>query len=356
MTHERKNRTHGVFSLILVVSLAGCGTRNKEQSAGDSVDQTLNTVVTPVEVAVAQRKTLSVSKTYSGTLEGIEQANIVPKISERITSVNVRVGQEVHAGQVIAILDKSGASSQFYQAEAGFRNAEKTLQRMKSLYEEGAIALQALDGTQTAYDVSKANFDAARSAVELGTPISGIVTAVNGSLGDLTTPGAPVATVARIDQMKAIFNLNESDVTNLAVGQQVQVHAETNRDARAFGKIIQLSKSADVRSRSFEIKALFHNTPERWFKPGMFCNVEVQIVQRSKTLVVPNVAIQSDGVSNGVFLLRGGRALRRAVQVGVTDGTDTEILSGLAESDTVVTTGSTSVDDSSFVSVSSRSH
>lgn len=227
---------------------------------------------------------------------------------------------------------------------------------MKSLYKEGAISLQALDGTQTQYDVAKANFDAARSAVELTTPIAGVVTAINVSVGDLATPGSVLATIAKVGRLKVTFNINETDVTNLAIGQKIQVYSESKSDAVVEGRIVQLSKSADVKSRTFEIKAMFPNTADRWFKPGMFCKVKVQVSPRTKTLVVPNAAIQSDGITNRVFLVHNGRSYQQIVQAGVSDGNYTEILGGLAEHDTVVTTGATTVRDSGYVNIANRSN
>jgi RND family efflux transporter MFP subunit len=343
----------GILLAFLTLTLLECGSQKKEEP-NTSNGPELSTAVVPIEVAVAERKNISVSRTFSGTLEGEEQANIVAKISERVTGIAIHVGEAVVAGQVTITLDKSGASSQYYQAEANFKNAEKTLERMKSLYAEGAISLQTVDGTQTAYDVAKANFDAARSTVELTTPIPGVVTAVHVSVGDISVPGSVLATVAKIARMKVIFNINETDVTNFSIGQRVQVYSESTSDVKVDGQIVQLSKSADIRSRSFEIKAVFPNTSNRWFKPGMFCRVTVDLAPRQKTLVVSNAALQSDGVTNRVYVVRKGRAFLRVVQVGVTDGQNSEILQGLAERDTVATVGVTNLKDSSVVSVASR--
>jgi RND family efflux transporter MFP subunit len=334
---------------LLLLSLAGCGSGKKDPAA-DKGTNIQNTTV-PIEAVTAVRDDLIVTKRYSASLEGEDQANIVPKISERITSIHAHVGDAVQAGQTVLLLDKSGASSQYYQAEAGFKNAEKTLSRMKSLYEEGAISLQSLDGTQTQFDVAKANFDAARSAVELTTPISGVVTAMNVNVGDLSMPGAVLATIAKIDKMKAIFNISEEEAANLAVGQKVQVYSETRQDAKSDGRVVQISKSADVKSRTFEIKALISNTRDRWLKPGMFCKVDVQLSPRVKALVVPNASIVSDGITSRVFVVMNGRAFQRPVTVGATDGDRSEILNGLAESEQIVTTGVTNVKDSSLVSL-----
>ena len=201
------------------------------------------------------------------------------------------------------------------------------------------------------FDVAKANFDAARSAVELTTPIAGIVTAVNVNVGDLAVPGAVLATVARIERMKIIFNMNETDIPAVVLGQSVMVYTDVNPDARAEGRIVQLSKSADVRSRSFEVKALFPNRADRWFKPGMFGKVRLEISPKEEMLVVPAAAIQSEGEESRVYVVRGGRSYLRQITTGVSDGERTVVLSGLAEGDTVATLGANNLKDSSDVAV-----
>ncbi len=327
--------------------LAGCGKpQNAEKKEGN-----LSYATIPVEIAVVYKQNLSVTKQYSGTLEGEEQANIVAKISERITVINAQVGQPVKAGQVLVVLDRSGATSQYYQAQAAFNNAAKTYERMKALFKEGAISQQSLDGTQTAYEVAKANFDAAKSAVELTTPIPGVVTAVNVSVGDLTAPGAVLMTVAKIGRMKVDFDVSETDLGSLTAGQKVQVYSEARPDVKIVGKIVQLSKSADVRSRTFQIKALFGNTPDNWFRPGMFCRVNAAVSSHGKQLVVPATSIISDGVTNRVFIVSNGRSFQRTVRTGLTDGKVFEILDGLEERDTVITTGATSARDSGYVTI-----
>jgi len=339
---------------VVSVLVAGCASPKKQQSRAEENSTASSANIVPIEVAVVEQKPLSITKTFSGTLEGEEQANIVAKISERITGISVRVGESVRSGQVILTLDKSGTSSQYYQAEAAFRNAQKTLERMKSLYAEGAISLQALDETQTGYDVAKANFDAARSAVELTTPLAGVVTAINVNTGDLADPGSILATVANVSRMRVIFDINEAEVPTISVGQKMQIHSDMRPDVVAEGRVTQLSKSADVRSRSFEIRAMFPNTPDKWFKPGMFCKIDVPMATRANALVIPSAAVQSDGTASSVFLVRGGRAFQRAVQMGVADVDNTEILRGLSAGDTVATIGTNNLRDSSFVRVTTE--
>jgi RND family efflux transporter MFP subunit len=309
----------------------------------------------PVETATVQRENLSLTKTYSGSLEGEEQANLVAKIPERVTAIKLQVGDHVSQGQVCITLDKSGSSSQYFQAEANFSNASKTLERMKSLFTEGAISQQALDGTQTAYDIAKANFESARSTVELSSPIAGIVTAINVTVGDLANPGVVLATVARNERMKVIFNLNETDVADLAVGQKVKVFADSRPDIVTEGTITQFFKSADTRSRSFEVRAMFPNTKDHWFRPGMYVKVTYDRAPRQNVLTIPTAAIQSTGETGRVFTVRNGRAFSTSVTSGVANDEKTEIVNGLAERDTVVVVGANDLQDSAYVSIAGSS-
>ena len=344
---ECKRTLCSLLLLSAFVSLLyGCGTR---EGGPDARNVTVRADSIPVQVALVQPKDLLVTKVYSGTLEGEEQANVVAKISERITDIKFHVGDFLMPGQTVVSLDKSGPSSQYFQAEASFENADKNLQRMKALLQEGAISQQSLDAAQTAYDIAKANFEAARSSVELSSPIAGAVTAVNANVGDLATPGAVLMTVANITRMKVIFNIGEVDIPKLFLGQSVRVHTESNPDRAIDGRIVQLAKSADVRSRSFEVKALFANTPDKRFKPGMFCKAEVRLLARKGSLAVPNAAVMSEGGKKSVFRIQDGIAFLRDVQTGDSDGSMTEILQGLKNGDTVATVGLNDLKDSTRV-------
>ena len=340
----------GVFLLSVTIMLnSGCGSKGENKNQDKDLTQ-LDTVA--VQVYRVTLSDIKLTKTFTGTLEGEEQANIVSKIPERITSINAQIGDNVKAGQILITLDKSGASSQFYQAQAGFLNAEKELSRMKSLYDAGAISQQMYDGTKTAYDIAKANFDAAKNTVELTSPINGIVTSISPNIGDIANPGIPLIVVASINKMKVIFDAGEEDIPNLAIGQNVGVFSELKSDLIQKGRISQISKSADIQSRSFELRAVFPNTSERWFKPGMFCRVNVQLKNKKNALTIPNSAITVVQNEKNIFVVNGNKASVRKIETGINNGTFTEVISGIKEGESVVTLGINNLKDGSVVHIS----
>ena len=337
--------------VVLLLIIQACGGKPKETN---STDKTKYIDTISVEAQQVGLKELALSKTFSGTLEGEDQANIIAKIPERITEIKIRVGDYVKAGSVLIELDKGGASSQFYQAQAAFLNAQKNFERMQNLLKVGAVSQQAFDGVQTQYEVAKANFDAARSTVEITSPLSGIVTALNVNIGDLANPQMPMATIANIGRMKAKFNVGESDVPSFYVGQSAQIFSELNPDVIQTGKIFQLSKSASVQSRTFEIQAMFSNTQDRWFKPGMFCRVSVNMKTKKDAIVIPLPAIIKEKSTDGVYVINNNKAFFKAITTGITDGKFVEVLSGLKTGEKIVTLGMNNLKDGTVVIVSNK--
>jgi RND family efflux transporter MFP subunit len=341
--------------LILILGLTFSAIQSCSKNAKDnSTDKTTYTDTVSVETYSVETRELAISKTFSGTLEGEEQANIIAKIAERIMNINTKVGDYVKAGDILVELDKSGAQSQFYQAQAAYLNAQKNLARMQNLIKVGAVSQQAFDAAETQYEVAKANFDAARSTVEITSPLSGIVTAINVNIGDLANPQFPMATVANIGRMKAKFNVSENDVPNFYVGQSAQIFSEMNPDVIQTGKISQLSKSANIQSRTFEMQATFSNTQDKWFKPGMFCRVNVNMKTKNNALVIPISAIIKNGNTESVYIINDGKSYLKNVTSGLTDANNAEVISGLKSGDKIVTLGMNNLKDGTVVIVSNK--
>jgi membrane fusion protein (multidrug efflux system) len=334
------------LSTILIIS-QGCGNKSEKKIALEDIKDYTDTV--SVESEIVKTGELSVTKLFSGTLEGEEQANIIAKIPERIMKINPKVGDYVKAGDILFELDKGGAQSQFYQAQAAFLNAQKNFDRMQNLLKVGAVSQQSFDAVQTQYEVAKANFDAARSTVEITSPLSGIVATINVNIGDLANPQMPMATVANIGRMKAKFNVGELDVPSFFVGQSVEIYSEIKPDIVQTGKVFQLSKSANVQSRTFEMQAIFPNTSDRWFKPGMFCRVKANMKTQKNALTIPLAAVVKTSNADGVYTINGNQAHFQPIETGITDGKLVEIKSGLKEGDKIVTLGMSNLKNGTVV-------
>ncbi len=248
----------GLLSLsffIFLIYANGCGSKSE-----DNTNIKLEVKPIPVNVAEVKKGTITQQKTFSGTLEGIEQASIIAKISERITDIKYNVNDYVKKDDVIFELDKSGPTSSYLQTQASFINAQKDYERMKALIDEGAISQQMLDQAKTAYDVANANFDASKSTVELTTPISGIVTDIKYNVGDWVTPGSELGIVANINEMVIKFYASEIEMRKIKMGEPVKIYSEFDKINSVKGKIYEISRSASSDARAFQVKAKFNNS------------------------------------------------------------------------------------------------
>ncbi len=335
---------------FLILNLVSCGGKSdNKQSAKTEFTDTVSVEIT--KVAMQQ---LTSRKTFSATLEGEEQANVYAKIPERITKIETKVGNYVTSGSLLFELDKGGSAAQFYQAKAAYLNAEKNYERMKNLLKAGAISQQAFDAAETQYEVSKANFDASKSVVEITSPLAGIVTAINVNLGDLSNPQMPLATVANIGKMKAKFNVGENDITTIYVGQHIQVYTEADPGKIQTGKITQISRSANIQSRTFEVQAIFPNTNDKFFKPGMFCTVSIELKTANDVFVIPASSIVDVNNEKGVYLVKDNKAYFQTVNTGLSNSQYTEVTSGLNAGETIVSVGMSYLKNGTVVIVSNK--
>ncbi len=334
-----------IFVSVFSAFLVGCG-NTSEKNDTIKMNETI-----PVSVTTVKKGDITIQKTYGGTLEGIQQADIVAKISERITAINAVVGEHVEKGKVIIELEKTGPTSQYMQAKANFENLEKDYERMKALLQQGAVSQQSVDQAETAYEVAKANFDAASSAVNLAAPITGTVTAINNNAGDWVNPGTDLATVADISNMIIKFSVGERDVQDLKLGKTVYVYSEFQKDLKMKGRITEISRSANLDSRSFLVKAQFTNTKDDFFKPGMFVKANVVLESEQNVIAIPTPSVIYNDKGVTVYVIKNGMAFPENIGVGLANDSVTVVKSGLSEGETLVTAGMNNLSDSSKVSI-----
>ena len=333
----------GIMILLLLFTQGCVGKSNQQNTEKEAA--------VPVEVAQVEKKTISESKTYSGTLEGIEQASIVSKIAERIIDIKVHVNSPAQKGEVLIQLDRSGATSNFLQAQANYENADKNYERMKTLYESGAISKQLLDQAETAFDVAKANYDASKSTVDLESPINGIVTDLGVSVGDWVTPGMQLAIIANVHQMLVKFFVTEGEVAKINLSDSVRIYSEFNKERAVAGRIIEISRTASSDARSFQVKAKFDNTRDNWYKPGMFVNVDITLASQKNVTVIPTSAVIYENDKNVVYKVVDNKAFAVDVQTGLTNENVTEVTSGLKEGEIIVIAGMNNLSDSTEVTI-----
>jgi len=330
------------FMIIGLLAMAGCG---QKQETVEIEPETI-----PVETITAVYGSLMVSKTYSGTVEGIEHAEMIAKLAESVESIKVREGDEVKKGDLLMTLDKGGPSSQYRQSLALYQNAKKLKAKYENLFQEGAVSENDLDGIRTEYKVAEANFWAAKELVEINSPINGHVTAITVNIGDQVYQGQPLVTVSRTERIRLEIGVDPADVDLIHTGDTVSLWMQGLRNQKVAGMISRVSGSADPVTRAFEVEITASNT-NKIMKVGAFGTAEIKLYSLDQIIVVPREAVQIYKGIPKLYILNGDTAKAVEVELGQTDGIQIEINSGVKTGDEIVVLGQSFLTDGALVNV-----
>jgi RND family efflux transporter MFP subunit len=333
-----------ILVIVIVIGAYSCGNKESEVAVEEKA--------IPVTVSVIERTDLVVERVFTGSLEGIRQAQIFGSIPEAVVGLPVPEGSTVKAGQPVILLDKAGTYSKYDQSKAVFDEASENFEKTKRLFEQGAVSEQAFTNARTAFEVARANFTSARQQVELTSPISGILTDLSVNIGEFVPLGVPLATIAQNDRMRLTIYVDGQSASHLKKGQRAKIYVEIlGSGAPEFeGRVAEVSKSADTSTRLFKVELHIDNS-EGQLRPGMFARASIAVAELKSVLVLPAEAVFSvEGVEK-VYVLRGDRARERDVKTGETTLKYAQIISGLTAGDTVVVIGRNLIQDSSVVKI-----
>jgi RND family efflux transporter MFP subunit len=336
----------------LVKFLIGCGLSLIVVTACSGDKQQNNTVhKIAVEVEPLVRGDITIMKTYSGTLEGAKQSKIYASIPERVISLPHVEGSYVSAGEPIVILDKGGTLSRYNQARAVYMNAKDNFEKMQNLYNQKAISEMSYKSSKTAYEVAEADFNAARAAVELSVPISGIVTDITVNVGDQAPLGLPIATVANTEKMRLTVYVVLDVMEKLKVGQEAKV--STNSFNPISAEIIAVSRSADPETRLFRVEMEMDNK-DGLLRPGMYAKAEVVVEQLFDVLTINRKAVFTEEGIPKAYLIEDNTAYLRTLEIGASDENVIQVISGLDEGQYAVVVGKSSLRDGAPVMLPSK--
>jgi RND family efflux transporter MFP subunit len=312
------------------------------------------TVAAPKEeaagsVARVEKREVVETREWPGTVLSRTLAEVAPKVMARVLEVNVRAGDTVRRGDVIARLDARDAASRVAQArsslvaaQAQARQAEADDRRIRKLVEERVATRQALDAADARAKASRAEATRARDALEeaqvllsettVRAPFDAIVDERLAEPGDMGEPGKPLARIHSRAHLQLEARVPEQYVRGLSVGSPARVRFDA--PARDIPVTIEeIAPAADPESRTFLVKAGL--PPDSDLHPGLFGRL-LQPSERREALLVPAAAITWSGQLEMTRVIEGGEVRTRNVQTGKAYGDRVEVLSGLHEGERVI--------------------
>jgi membrane fusion protein (multidrug efflux system) len=321
------------------VLLSGCG---------GGTPQSFDDKRIPVLTARVERNDLSRSRTYAGSVEGVRQATVYARISETVAQVHITEGKRVTAGAPLVTFDENGPGTQLRQARAVAEDARRNAEKFQRLFEQGAVSEQERDARQTAYDVARADWEAAKDRAVVTAPIGGIVTEVYTRAGRQMMAGEPLALVASIDTIRVLVDVSVYESDDLTEGLPVAIRAELDTTMVAAGWIDQISSSADANTRTLSLEILADNSLRR-FMPGMFVRAEIALETHPQAVNVVRDALVYRESGMGAYVIQDSVAHFVTVATGIESGDRVEILRGLAQGDEVVILGHNNIQEGTKV-------
>lgn len=334
---------------IAALALAGCSGDKKE-----GADK--KTEPTPiVKVQTVEAREVNHIGTYTATVEAEILNNISSSMPNRIKHIYVDEGQRVSAGQRLVALDDVNTfayETQVDNARANLKNVQVNYNRAVELFKIGGGTKQQVDAMEiqlvnakNALSQAQRTLRNARENTVLTSPISGVVTARNYDSGDMT--GAlPILTVARVNPVKIVINVSESDLPNVHKGMPAEITFDTYGDQVFTGRVATVMPTVDAQSRTFGVEVSLQN-PDGKVLPGMFGRVRLNLGKANRVVVPDKAVVKQQGSGNHyVYIYRNdGTVSFSQVELGERLGEEYELISGVESGSRVVISGQTKLAD-----------
>ncbi|MBC8119587.1 MAG: efflux RND transporter periplasmic adaptor subunit [Burkholderiaceae bacterium] len=294
-----------------------------------------------VEVVRLKPSTVQEDLQAVGSLQSNESVILRPEVAGRISAIGFKDGQIVRKGQMLIALDNALNAAEVAQMKAEYDLAVANFKRSEDLASRKFISSSAQETASSNAQVAEAKLQLAQarlSKMRIVAPFDGVVGIRGVSLGDYVKDGTDLVNVEDVRILKVDFRLPERNLTQIKVGQSIEVVADALPGERFSGQIDAINPRIDANGRSLEIRARLDNAGGK-LRPGMFVRVRVIVGERTNALLVPEEAIVPQGAEFYVYKVVDGQARRVPVKIGVRRDALVEIVEGLASGDQVVTAG-----------------
>lgn len=314
------------------------------------------------------------SITATGTIEPVTSVTVGTQVSGIVSKLFVDYNSVVKKGQVIAELDKTNLMSQLNTAKTQLATAQSQLnyqtanyKRYKTLFEKGLVAADDFDNAKLSYtqakeQVASAKEEVQRAQTNLGyatitSPIDGVVLSKSVEEGQtvaasFSTP--ELFTIAQdLTNMQVVADVDEADIGDVKEGERVTFTVDAYPDDTFEGKVKQVRQEATTTNNvvTYEVVISAPNADLK-LKPGLTANVTIYTAERKGVLSVPSKALRftpqketvgkmkivdAANAKNKVWTIEGNSIVAHKVNIGMTDGTNTQIVGGIAEGTKVIT-------------------
>lgn len=316
----------------------------------------------PVTVSATTVQTTT-SKPYLQSvveLQAVNGVNLATQVSGIVNKIYFQSGQMIQTGQPIISMDTSVLVAQLENATAAMNYKKVTLQRYETLYKKGVVSHDQYDSARSDFNQATATVNQLKALIEqmnIVAPFSGKLGIRMVNLGQYLTPGTEITSLQQIDPIYANFNIPSQNISQIKLGQDVQVTVDSYPDKLYSGKITAIDSVINQDTRGINVQATLAN-PQGEITPGMFGEIKIFLPTQQKTILIPQTAVTYTLYGNSVFVVTektdsNGKKYQvvnqRYVTVGQREGTNIAVTEGLKAGEMVVTSGQIKLQDGAKV-------
>lgn len=348
MKSIRRAFTLSICSLLVFA----CGGEEKETSPR----------LRPVKFAVVDYGAGDQSRTFSGTARTEKIINLSFRSTGILTELNMKLGQKVRKGELLARLDNVTARLNYENsltsqnsAESQMNTAKLALDRIRVLYEKGSTSLTDFESAKNSYQTAQQSYESAKRSVAiqqeqirfgyLYAPQDGVITSISAEVDETISTGQAIAVMNAGTEMQIALGFPESIINEVSTDMPVTVDLPAYSDQVFTGRVTELSPAVDNNSATYPARIQVDD-PEGLIKTGMAANVTLVVESQSaasKVLVIPTEAVGEDSQGRFVYSIdeTGDMPVvrRTEVTVGTLDSRGFEVISGLKKGQKIATAG-----------------
>lgn len=278
--------------------------------------------------------------TATGTLLAEEGVELQAETNGKITSIRFTEGAHVRKGDLLVKLNDEDLLATHTRAKYRKQLAVLREQRLAKLVKQGVARQEEYDIALSELNVQEAEIDLTEAQIaktEIRAPFDGVVGLRYVSEGSYVNATTRIATLQRLDRLKIDFSVAEKYAARIRAGSPIQF-AVAGAKSGFLGQIYAIDPRIDTATRTVLIRAVCPNGDAQLL-PGAFANIEITLAELTDAVLVPAVAVVPGLNEKNVFVVRDGKAERRAVEVGTRMAGTVHVLSGLAAGEVVITSG-----------------
>ncbi|MBJ8417057.1 efflux RND transporter periplasmic adaptor subunit [Acinetobacter courvalinii] len=357
-----------VVLLIIVIVVWQTKTAQKSTATNQqkNADTTAQKAALTVTVVSPQQQNWKQTFTANGNIAAWQEVVIGSELSgQRLTRVNVNVGDEVRRGQVLAEInsdtiraDLAAAKASYAEAQAVLADAMTNNRRIQQLKNTGAISAQEATQYQTSQSTAQAKLDAAKAQIESNqlrlaqtrvvSPDNGVISARTATVGSLAQTGQELFRLIRDHRLEWRAEVTTSDLYKLKQGMTAHIISPDPAQPAVTGKVRMIAPVIDPQTRYGLVYVDIPTTQA--VRMGMFVKGEFDLGQKAALTVPQTALLLRDGFSYVFIVNDNKRVTQQKVSVGRRLGDRVEILD-LAPNVKVVSSGTGFLADGDLVSI-----